>query len=200
MFSSVYYTVFYSIFNSSLSHIFFQPSSSLQWFQHHSFSCLFWLILQSSLLPAIHPLFPPLLYCYFFPLLPSFLPTPWQPGLVRCRLREPRIHVVQGRRWGTWGLGPLAKTTSPAVAWCLPLPTDLSPRYFTLSPKIHLWIIPSFHSSFSLHSLSPNLMLSPLTWNGNQLNFSAVECLKLTVFIYMERTRGRCFSYLLFYT
>lgn len=116
VFSSVYYTGFYSIFNSSLSHLSFQPSSSLQWFQHHSFSRLFWLILQSSLSPAIRPLFPPLLYCYFFPFLPSILPTLWQPGLVRCRLREPRIHVVQGRRWGTWGMGPLAKTTSPAVA------------------------------------------------------------------------------------
>lgn len=38
MFSSVYYTVLYSIFISSLSCLFFQPFSSLQWFQHHSLS------------------------------------------------------------------------------------------------------------------------------------------------------------------
>lgn len=114
MFSSVYYSILFLIPHFHMS------SSNLPFLYNGSsitlFSCLFWLILQSSLSPAIRPLFPPLLYCYFFPLLPSFLPSLWQPGLVRCRLREPRIHVVQGRRWGTWGLGPLAKTTSPAVA------------------------------------------------------------------------------------
>lgn len=106
-----------------------------------------------------------------FPLPPSFPPSLWQPGLVRCRLPEPRIHVVQGRRWGTWGLGPLAKTTSPAVAWCLPLPTDLSPRYFTLSPKIHLWIIPSFHSSFPLHRLAPksHTLFLKLKWKLGEI-------------------------------
>ena len=116
----------------------------------------------------------PFLYCYFFPLLPSFLPPLWQPGLLRCRLREPRIHVVQGGRWGTWGMGPLAKTTSPAVAWCLLLPTDLCPpRYFTLSPKIH----PSLnHSFFPFLSLSPKPLtksrdfLLNLKWNASEIS------------------------------
>lgn len=120
---------------------------------------------------SIRPLFPPLLCCYFFPLLPSFPSALWQPGSVRSRLREPKMHVVQGRRWGTRGMGPLAKTTSPAVAWCLPLPTDLSPRYFTLPPKIHLWIIPSFHSSLSPQPLtkSPAILFN-LKWKLTQIN------------------------------
>ena len=166
------------------------------------FSCLFWLILQSSLSPAIRPLFPPLLYRNFFPLLPSFLPSLWQPGLVRCRLREPRIHVVQGRRWGTWGLGPLAKTTSPAVAWCLTLPTDLSPRYFTLSPKIHLSLNHSFFPFLS-HFLSPQPLTKShaflLNLKPSEI-YSAVECLKLTAVayctVYGEEGEDSCLMYI----
>lgn len=149
--------IMYSIFNSLCSLLTFLFSAS------------------SSLLVICTP---SLLYLYFLPFPPSFFPTLWQPRLVQLRLPEPGIYMVQGRRWGTWGLDPLAKTASPAVAWCLPLLTLLSPRHFALFPKyIALWSSASFHSS--LLSLSPNLKLSSLTWNGNPM--TQAESLKLTV-------------------
>lgn len=36
--------------------------------------------------------------------------------------------MQKGWRWGTWSSGPLAKTTSPAVAQCLIPPKDSSPQ------------------------------------------------------------------------
>lgn len=76
MFSSVYYIVFYSIFKSSLSHLYFQTSSSLQWFQHHPFpvcsgsSCSHLSCLQFTL--SSHPSFTATFFLFFHP---SFLPS-----------------------------------------------------------------------------------------------------------------------------
>lgn len=103
----------------------------------------------------IHALFPPFLRCYFLHLLPSFLLTLWQPGLMRCMLPEPRIHVMQGRRWGTLGLGPLAKTTSPPV--CL-----MSASTHRCVPQI-------------LHTFSQNTLLS---LNRPSISFSSFLNLK----------------------
>lgn len=128
---------------------------SLQQFQQ----CCFCVLAHPAVTPLVcssTSLPTPFLYSHFLPLPPSFLPTLWQPVLVRCRLRVPNIHEVQLGRWTTQGLGPLAKTTSPAVAWCLPLlPTDPSPWYLALPPKIYHWIIPSVQTFFCFRFPQP---------------------------------------------
>lgn len=132
MFSSLYYTRFYSIFNSSLSHLFFQTSSSLQWFQHPS--CLFWLVLHSSLVCSSTSLpTPPL--PLLFPLPPSFLTTLWQPGL---ESQGYMWYRVRGGGPGFWALWQRQQVLHlPYVCLypqiCPPDTSHLLPKYITES-------------------------------------------------------------------
>lgn len=88
---------------------------------------------------------------------------------------EPRIHVVQGKRWETWVLSPLAKTTSPAFALCLSTHRYVPQILHTFSQNISL-----NHSFFPFHFLSSqpltksNTFLLNLKWKATEI-FSAVR-------------------------
>lgn len=95
----------------------------------------------------------------------------------------------QGYMWcrvgggGPWVWALWQRQQVQQFAWCLPLPIDVSPRYFTLFPKIH----------FSLYTAPPSHFPPSLTWNGNQLKivFSRVSKINC-VCLYMEwKNRSR---------
>lgn len=139
-------------------------------------------------------------FLQFLPSFPSLHATLWQPGLMRCKLPEPRIHAVQGR-WETLGLGPLAKTTSPAV--CLmsasthrsvpPGTSHVLPKYTSLfeSPPPQTSYPISYAFILNLKR-NRNLCVSRVS----KINSGCLNKKKLKN-QYIQR---RCFAWLVFFT
>lgn len=111
---------------------------------------------------AIIPVYRLFLFClYFLPLSLSFSSYPlaaWVGAMQVVRAKDTR---VEGLEVGDLGFGPSGKDNKscscPIPAFThrlippeyLLLPTDSSPQILSLSPKICLWLIFSFHSHFA---------------------------------------------------